>query len=321
MTQALALPLARYRFTAVFEADLVLPDYAGALLRSCFGAALRETICSTGQSDCKACPLYRSCAYPALFETPPRPTQFEQRFSQVPNPYVIEPPPIGCTQLPAGQALNFHMVLIGLGALSQLPLVVQAWKRALRQGIGQARVRGSLQAVSHVDADRTHTPAFDLTEARVLPHAATHMLPVEQPRPLERLQLRINTPLRLQNNGRPLRPQELSPRTLISQLLRRVNLLLDLHMGIRPAPFDASALLTVAAALQDDRSQLHWKDWVRYSARQGQEMNLGGVLGCWTLHGELAPLLPWLTLGQWLHLGKNATMGLGHYGLTTSTPH
>jgi CRISPR/Cas system endoribonuclease Cas6 (RAMP superfamily) len=29
----------------------------------------------------------------------------------------------------------------------------------------------------------------------------------------------------------------------------------------------------------------------------------------------LAPLMPWLWLGQWLHAGKNATMGLGKYRL------
>ena len=33
------------------------------------------------------------------------------------------------------------------------------------------------------------------------------------------------------------------------------------------------------------------------------------------LEGDLAPLLPWLRLGQWLHVGKNATMGMGHYAL------
>ena len=26
-------------------------------------------------------------------------------------------------------------------------------------------------------------------------------------------------------------------------------------------------------------------------------------------------LLPWLWLGQWLHVGKNATMGMGGYAL------
>lgn len=44
-------------------------------------------------------------------------------------------------------------------------------------------------------------------------------------------------------------------------------------------------------------------------------MTLGGVLGTWTLRGDVAPLLPWLWLGQWLHAGKNATMGMGGYRL------
>ncbi|MBS0505962.1 MAG: CRISPR system precrRNA processing endoribonuclease RAMP protein Cas6 [Proteobacteria bacterium] len=34
-----------------------------------------------------------------------------------------------------------------------------------------------------------------------------------------------------------------------------------------------------------------------------------------TLHGDLAPFAELLHLGQWLHVGKNATMGLGGYRL------
>jgi hypothetical protein len=44
-------------------------------------------------------------------------------------------------------------------------------------------------------------------------------------------------------------------------------------------------------------------------------MALGGVVGDWTLRGDLAPFLPFLHLGQWLHAGKNATFGLGKYHL------
>jgi CRISPR/Cas system endoribonuclease Cas6 (RAMP superfamily) len=44
-------------------------------------------------------------------------------------------------------------------------------------------------------------------------------------------------------------------------------------------------------------------------------MQLGGVIGEWTLEGDLAPFWPYLHLGQWLHVGKNATFGLGHYQL------
>ncbi len=47
-------------------------------------------------------------------------------------------------------------------------------------------------------------------------------------------------------------------------------------------------------------------------------MTLGGAVGHWTLEGDLAPLLPWLWLGQWLHVGKNATMGMGGYHLSSA---
>ena len=60
---------------------------------------------------------------------------------------------------------------------------------------------------------------------------------------------------------------------------------------------------------------LTWRDWTRYSCRQQQKMELGGVVGSWQLTGELAPFLPFLHLGQWLHVGKEAVFGLGGYDL------
>ena len=41
------------------------------------------------------------------------------------------------------------------------------------------------------------------------------------------------------------------------------------------------------------------------------------VQGAVTLHGDLVPFAELLHLGQWLHVGKNATMGLGGYSLET----
>jgi hypothetical protein len=167
----------------------------------------------------------------------------------------------------------------------------------------------------------------DASQGRLLPHQASWLLPgVEAgpansvggtPPPARTVHLHFHTPLRLQQNGRPLLPAELSPRKLVADLLRRCNLVLDLHLGLRPAPFDARALVALAAGLADDRSALQWHDGHRFSARQSRETPTGGVLGRWTLHGDLAPLLPWLHLGQWLHLGKGVTLGQGGYRLET----
>jgi hypothetical protein len=321
----LAPAIIRLRLTAITQADLPLPDYAGSLLRGAFGAALRRSACLTGQPQCKACTLWRTCPYPAVFETPPAPTQFGQQFSAVPNPYVIEPPPIGLRRLEMGQALVFHLVLFGADTMRQLPLIIQAWQRALRHGLGRERVASELVEVAAVrpsgqGADELQG-LWDGQHRRLLPQDdfETALRLSEVPPALGSLTLNIHTPLRLQHDSHALRANELNLRTLFAQLFRRLNLVLDLHCGIRPAPFDAPALLAAAQArLRDDRSDLHWKDWTRYSARQRQEMTLGGVIGRWTITGDsgvLAQLWPWLWLGQWLHLGKNATMGMGGYTL------
>ncbi|NWG74442.1 MAG: CRISPR system precrRNA processing endoribonuclease RAMP protein Cas6 [Rubrivivax sp.] len=310
-----ALAVTRLRFTVVMDRALQWPAHAGALLRSVFGAALRQGVCSTGLPHCADCALLRSCAYPAIFETPPRPTQFAQRFSHVPNPYVIEPPPGGSSVRP-GDPWVFHLVLVGEAAQRRLPLIVGAWQRALRSGLGQTRVTGRLAAVEVIDAAGHAVPAFDVARSRAvasLPPLDLSSLTLAGGGALAGVSLQFDAPLRLQHESRPLRPQELTPRIWMSHLLRRINLMLDLHLDIRPAPYDARALLACADDLADNRSRLQWHDLRRYSARQGQELPQGGVVGSWTWLGAIAPLLPWILLGQWLHVGKGATAGLGAY--------
>lgn len=307
------LPVARYRFTAVAQGDLLLPDYAGSLLRGAFGAALRRSACMTGLPACPPCPLYRTCPYPALFETPPRPTPLPQRFTQVPNPYIVEPPPAGTRRVAAGERLQFHMVLVGAESLRQLPLVVHAWQRALQQGLGRDRVQGRLAAVEWIGDDGHAEEVFDPASGHVLPHEATLTVPMPAVPPAA-LRLHIHTPLRLQRDGHALGARQLDARTLLLAALRRATLMLHLHAGLDDVPA-AEGLLGTTENIQDDRSELHWRDWTRYSSRQQQEMTLGGVQGTWALSGDLGEAWPWLWLGQWLHLGKNATMGLGGYGL------
>lgn len=76
------------------------------------------------------------------------------------------------------------------------------------------------------------------------------------------------------------------------------------------------ALNNLADDVEDDR-RLVWQDWERYTSRQNQEMNLGGVVGRWYLKQVPAELLPFIYLGQWLHLGKETAFGLGKYQWTS----
>ncbi len=357
LTPLIALPLARYRFTARVQQPLALPDYAGSLLRGQFGAALRNVACMTRQSTCPGCPLLPTCPYTRIFEAPPPPKGQHtlQDFSQIPNPYVLEPPTPGARVLDADDDLVFHLVLIG-HATEQLALVTFALQRALAQGLTRNRIPAELLQVDWVDAQGSAHPVWTARQPSLADHPATLSVPqaplladknVQNTPELiaacadstcangqkaPQIELHIHTPLRLQSQGKPLGVGQLSARVLLAALARRTALLMDFHAPGTPAPGGheswgeaarhAIALADAATAngtLTDTRD-LHWFDWTRYSSRQQQEMTLGGVRGTWTLHATpdvLAQLHPWLWLGQWLHVGKNATMGMGAYSLTT----
>ena len=320
---ASVVPLARYRFSAVMRAGLRLPGYAGSLLRGQFGAALRQVACMTRQPTCAGCPLLNSCPYTRVFEAPPPPAHALQKFSNIPNAYVMEPPlatpELAPADLHAGDPLVFHMVLAG-AAIAQLPLIVFAWQRALAQGLTRDRAPADLHGVDWLDSDSVAHRIWAASAPTLLAHEATLTVPpidAGGASPPTALTLHIHTPLRLQHQGHPLRPDQLTPRVLVAALARRAALVMEFHAGQTNWGAAVPPLVQLAESLTDQR-ELHWHDWTRYSSRQQQEMTLGGVLGRWTLRGDpatLATLWPWLWLGQWLHVGKNATMGLGAYRL------
>lgn len=313
-----ALPLARYRFTAIVQQPLALPEYAGSLLRGQFGAALRSVACMTRQPTCPGCPLLPTCPYTRIFEAPPPPKGQHtlQDFSQIPNPYVIEPPPPGARVLDAGDTLVFNLVLVG-HAIDQLALVVFALQRALAQGLTRQRIAADLLQVDWLDVQGMPHTVWTYKQATLAEHPATLQTPAVPANCDHGITLRIHTPLRLQQQGRPLGVGQLTPRALVAALARRAALLMEFHAG-QAGWGEAAKQITRQSEHLTDTRDLHWFDWTRYSSRQQQEMTLGGVLGRWTLHGSsgtLAALWPWLWLGHWLHVGKNATMGLGGYAL------
>jgi len=312
------LPVARYRFTARMASDVRMPEYAGSLLRGQFGSALRRVACMTGQPSCSGCPLQLTCPYTRIFEAVPPTGHDLQKFSQIPNAYVMEPPQLDDTRLQEGDQFQFSLVLVG-NALDQLALVIFAMQRALVQGLTRSRSRAELLAVEWVGSNSAQATTVWTAEHPVI---AQHinLLPLpECPTDLQQITLRFYTPLRLQNQGSPLRAHQLNPHVLIAALARRGALVLEFHAGQKQFGEVARNVAHLSNNL-DGTHQMRWFDWTRYSSRQQQEMTLGGLLGEWTLCGpeeSLSEIWPWLWLGQWLHVGKNATMGMGGYTLVS----
>jgi hypothetical protein len=104
----------RYRFVLKVETPLRLAHFAGSTLRGGFGHVFKRAVCVWPPGDCPRCLLKNTCAYPYLFETAPPPEAKKlSGLSQVPRPYVIEPPEDSGRVYQPGEALAFGLILMG----------------------------------------------------------------------------------------------------------------------------------------------------------------------------------------------------------------
>ena len=63
--------------------------------------------------------------------------------------------------------------------------------------------------------------------------------------------------------------------------------------------------------MEIESQNVNWSDWERYSGRQETRMKLGGLVGEVTYKGEVDLFLPYLHLGEYVHVGKQSTFGNG----------
>lgn len=130
------------------------------------------------------------------------------------------------------------------------------------------------------------------------------------PPPAARVTLRFLTYTRLKHEG--VWAQRPDFHVVFRRLLGRLSSLAVFHCGVRlDVDFVGLIEKAKAVALVEDRTR--WEDWTRYSSRQDRPMTLGGLVGEATYEGSLEGLWPFLVFGQWTHVGKNATFGLGRY--------
>jgi len=298
-------PIARYRFDCILEQPLRLPAYGGSMLRGAFGSSLRQIACVTGRKTCEGCPINDSCSYTTIFE--PGECEIDDRYRQWPPPYVVEPPPMGAETLDPGASLGFDMVVFGK-ALAQLPLILMAWRRALARGLGKGKARGRVVSVTLCNGGQ-QKGIWSEARPSIVPHEQIARL--SPPDEANEIRLRIETPLRLQRQGKVLGSKDVIPADLMTACLRRSRLFLD-SLGIEEDSEDIRALTEKAKTLTDEQN-LKYIDWSRYSSRQKQKMCLPGLIGDWCITGNLRPFLPALYLCELLHVGKNASFGLGRY--------
>ncbi|HHJ20675.1 MAG TPA: CRISPR system precrRNA processing endoribonuclease RAMP protein Cas6 [Gammaproteobacteria bacterium] len=299
MTTALAV--AKYRFRMVAASEIVLPEYKGSAFHGGFGHALR-----------KIAPSW----YRHLFEPGPPgngpPHTASPPGNAWPKPFVLLPPLDEEHRYPKDHPFECELTLFG-PAIQYYP-ICHAALEYLGATLGLGENRGKFR-VDGVDIARIDPAAVG---SAPIDHAisSTEIASARQGVNTRRLALHYVTRLRLKAGNRLHREAPPFP-MFLARLLGRLNTLANLYGdGELIQHPQRSELQQRAEQITIEQHDTCWDDWSRYSGRQKEWMKFGGLLGSVTYVGDMAPFLPWLALGEWVHVGGKSSFGFGKYEIT-----
>ena len=313
---------ARYRFTYTVREPLRMPEHKGNVFRGRLGYILREITCVGDKEACeKHCRFPERCVYSKCFETPvPDDSPFLRNQPFAPHPFVLEPPRTGKLRYEPGDTFACNLVLVG-EAIDLLPWMVFTFNEIGVRRIGLRGERGRCQ----LDTVESFTGRGDqplhtiytakdefLTDAGVIfcpDDVLRNALQVTGP-----IELEFLTPTSIKVDGDWVR--SITFERLIRNLLRRIRFLSYFHCG-EDFEVDAPALLEAAATVKH-KCRLRWVRKDRWSHRTERPIPMGGFIGKVRFKGDLAPFLPLILLGEYLHIGHHTAFGFGQYRLNAS---
>ena len=318
-TMCVDFSLGHFRFHVAPKAPLHMPAYnKGNVIRGGFGSTFRRIVCHANCREPETCDLRNVCPYTAVFQPfVPEGSEKISKNRDIPRPFVIKPPlEMKETYLP-GERLSFDVVLIGK-VKDYLPYFIVTFKELSQAGLGRNRSPVELRAVGHVGSDGIEVPVYTRQDNLVRPPAeaiswtdlcATH-ISNNGTANVTRLTLRFLTPTMLKVDRMQVRRAAFGP--IAKRLRDRINALSYFYCG-KGLEIDFKAFGEQAEGIKTVSDSTRWVESARHSRRRGVTHDLSGFVGEVSFEGDLAPFLPYLKLGEYVHVGKNAVFGNGWY--------
>lgn len=288
--------LIRLRFHYAAARPPELPGYLGSALHGGLGASIKRISPSL---------------YPLLFDP-------ARSGKSVPKPFVLWSPESRDDSSASGFNLVVETVLFGT-ALDHASIYLCAFDDMAGAGLAGRNNRFVLRQIealapngdTHRIYDRADNYWGNLNRAVFSASAWIDARPGLEK--YSRLMFQFPTLLRLQDGNHLLSTQP-GFNTLFSRLLGRINSLACFYAGI-PAllPDEKNGLLEAASCVEMLTSEMQWQDWDRYSSRQKAWMKFGGLQGSIVYQGEFKAFMPYLLLGELIHVGAKTSFGLGKY--------
>jgi hypothetical protein len=327
-----SLRVGLFRFTLVPEQPLEVPAFnKGNMLRGGFGHSFRKLCCIPECKNARFCPVAATCPYKAVFEPSPPPSSERLGKNQdIPRPFVFRPTQTNQIRFRAGEAFEFGLVLIGR-AVDYLPYFVLSFRELAKEGIGLNRAKCVLERVERVDGSdnglaptngeaglvyskdcgvfhSTETPAVD---DYLGPRLRQFHSPNGDQSP-QNITIRFLTPTFLRADGEIVRRPDFHQ--IIKRLRDRINALCT-FFGNGPLDLDFRGLGERAQKVQTVSARTDWVERFRTSSKTRQHHELSGFVGEATYEGDLSEFLPWLAVGELMHVGKHTAWGNGRFQL------
>jgi len=289
----------------------------GITLRGAFGTVFRSLVCHDRKADCKECTLHPSCPYSCVF-SPVVPSDAKRlRLNRdIPRPFVIKPPLNGQDCYQKGDTLCFDLVVVGK-ARDYLPYFIVTFEELGRRGVGVKRGRYRLKKLEAMNGDCSWQEIYDYRERMVKPPSdsirAADVLTGDDSS-INFLEVEFLTPILLKEGGKYVRP-EFGP--LMKRLRDRISALSYFYCG-NALDIDFHELGEMADAVNTSRARIEWIEENRYSKNRNLRHILKGFIGNVSYEGNLGPFMPFLRLGEYLHVGKATAFGQGWYKLRIS---
>uniref|UniRef100_A0A7V3ZWF4 CRISPR system precrRNA processing endoribonuclease RAMP protein Cas6 n=1 Tax=candidate division WOR-3 bacterium TaxID=2052148 RepID=A0A7V3ZWF4_UNCW3 len=288
--------------------DLILPPYKGPLIRNAFGAALRKISCPFKEKECKECLLINKCVYSFIFETPrPEGAQIMRKYKNIPHPFIIEPPIDNNTHFQPNDTILFKLILIGK-AIDFLPYFLYSFELMAEKGFNKGKGKLALSSIN-----QGKNIIYDGKDKIVKNQLKEKILKIEKPKKVvKKIEVNFLTPLRILYEGKIA--QSLDFHIFFRNLLRRIGLLFYFYSD-KPLDINFKQLIDKAKDIKTEKANFERLNWHYYSFRQKRLVKMEGLVGKVIYYGNLTNFIPYLKIGEKLHVGKGTAFGLGKYKL------
>lgn len=348
------LPVYRYKISIKVLQSGMLPTFLGASLHGAMGHWLLNLKCKRSNPYSKLCADNCICDYSRMMLNvlSNNKENKNSRFQNPPNPYIIDAFTTSPVYINSGGEFSFYFSLIG-NANKYLHDYIMAIAMSGIEGLGNPKNRKKyiLQTVQHIKADGSYNEIYNAQhnnlntlvkysqykaatkneiarsatsskqmlhlnkqielEPHVLNNTYTHQSPTNPYATLHfKSPLRIISQKKVVDNARAL-----SFDLLYRFLYNRAAMLAHLYANA-PEPSLLTASNFQVADVYHNYKYFKYHPMRHYSSKKQHYEPMGGLLGSISFGGNVAPYLPLLQFGQYIHIGKATPFGLGKYELS-----